>query len=144
MQARLQLEVEVQVGLGERRLDTCLVQERAQALVLLSRKNDRRPIASRRETGQRPRLADERLSLEPPEIDRVAGSLRARKQQVGPCAEVVGAIDRRKFELTRQLTPAGLRRSQHGRLVKQRSGVGSLARRLKVDDNRVFRHMVEE
>ena len=109
MQARLQLQVEVQVGLGERRLDTCLVQERAQALVLLGRKNDRRPISSRRETGQRPRLADERLSLEPPEIDRVAGSLRARKEQVGPGAEVVSAIDRRKLELTRQLTSAGLR-----------------------------------
>ena len=57
-QPRLQLQVDVQVNLGRRGDDACLIQECAQAFVLLRGEKDGRPIAPRREPRERPRLAD--------------------------------------------------------------------------------------
>src|SRR2546428_13637888 len=98
-QARLHVEVDVQVDLDECVRDARLVEEGAQALVLLRREDDGRPFGARREARERPWLPDERLSFEPSEIDRLTRPLGAPDPQEGPHAPAVGALDGRKLEL---------------------------------------------
>src|SRR5207302_9162174 len=114
---------DVEIDLGEGDIDARLVEQRAQALVLLGRKHDGRTVCSRREARERPGLAYQRLSFEPSKVDRVAGSFGARDGQARPVAEIVVAVHGRKLELRWKLTSAGLGRGEHGRLVQQRSRV---------------------
>ena len=143
--AGLQLQVEVQVDLVERRRDARLVEQRAQALVLLGREDDRRRVAAWPRS-RRGRAAGRRAARPRTTRGRSRRRLLPRCVTVrcGRLAEVVSAIDRRKLELSRQLSPAGLGRGEHRRLVQQRPRVGSLARRLEVEDDRVVRHVIEK
>src|SRR5260370_287507 len=70
---RFELDIEVKLGIADRRPDSAFLEESFQPLALLSREHDGRALAQRRKVSGRPRPPDERLRLGPTEVDRVAG-----------------------------------------------------------------------
>ena len=140
----LQVQVEVEVDLPRSALHTRLVEQGAQPLVLLGRKHDGGGVAADGETGERTGLANQRLALEPAEVQRLGRAFGGGDGEARPGREIVEAADRRQGELARELPAAGLRRRKHRRLVEQRPGIDQLAAWLEIQHHRALRQMVEQ
>ena len=144
LESGLDIQVEVKVDLVQSRLHAAFVEQRAQAFVLLAGEHDRRRVGTGRKSREGARLADQRLALEPAEVDCIGRAFAGRDGDPPPRPEVVDPLDGRQREPPGQLAAAGLRSREHGAFVEQRPRVHQLSLRLDIEHHGIGRNVVEQ
>ena len=146
VQARVQLHVDVEVGLLHRRTHGVGLKKLPEAVVLLGGHDHCRTFGLLRERGQRLLAADQRFGVSPADVKRLTVQLAGRHLD-GRTRRVqlqARELYRRKLESRGKLAVLGLGCGQHGGVLGDGARVGQLSLRLEVENHDLRGQVVEQ
>ena len=145
-EARLEIQVEVEISRGGPKLHLAFFEQRVKAFRLLGSDHDNGGLGESGGIGKCARPSNERLHFDPAQVKSITVNLTCRYPKVVVLSEGIETIERDDWEgeATRELSATGLRCRQHFGLLDQRPRIRPLALGFKVEDEHVRRQVVKQ